>query len=120
MAFWGNLDLDLKRIAGIRIAPIVGVGEARGRGGGHHRARHVRHGQAELPGAVAIDRDIERGIAAFLRDLEVAQESQAGHPRADLQGVGVIVRETDALHGDLDGGGRTEAHHLADDVAGFE
>ncbi len=38
----------------------------------------------------------------------------------DLLRVGVIVLQAGALHGDFDGRGRSEAHHLGDDVAGFE
>ena len=38
----------------------------------------------------------------------------------DLLRVGVVVGQADALHGDLDRSGRAEAHHLGDDVGGFE
>ena len=39
---------------------------------------------------------------------------------ANLLGVPVVVREAGALHRNLDGCGRSEAHHLRDDVGGFK
>ena len=60
------------------------------------------------------------GIVELLRELQVAQEIELRQLRADLLRVGVVVREAGALHRDFDRRRRAEAHHLADDVAGFE
>ena len=71
-----ELHLDLEGIAGRRIAPVVRLGEARRRGRGHDGAHDVRHRQAELAGALAVDRDIERRVVVLLRVLQVAQEAE--------------------------------------------
>src|ERR1019366_5350797 len=83
-------------------------------------ARYVRHAQTELAGALAVDRNVERGIIQFLGVLEIAQEGDLGHLRLHLHGVGGVILQADSLHGYFDGRRRSEAHHLADDVAGFE
>ena len=77
-----QLHLDLERVAGDGIAPVVRVGEARRRRGRDHRADHVGHGQAELPGALAVDGDVEGREAALLRELQVAQEVELRQLRA--------------------------------------
>ena len=55
-----DLHLDLEGVAGGRVAPVVGIGEAGGGGGGDDGADDVGHRQAELSGALAVDRDVER------------------------------------------------------------
>ena len=121
MRFCGSSHLDLKRVAGVRVAPVVRLGEARGRGRGHDGARHVRHGQSELTGALAVDVDVERGIVRGLaQTADRAGRAAAAICDLDLLGEGVVVLQIAALHGHFDGRGRAEAHHLTDDVAGFE
>ena len=115
-----QLNLDLKGITGDGIAPVIRLDET-GRGcGGHDGTGNVRHAQAELSGAFAIDGDVECGIVQFLGALKIAQERQLGHLRLYFQGVAGIILKTDALYGNLDRCRRSETHHLADDVAGFE
>ncbi len=82
--------------------------------------RHIRHGQAELAGALAIDVDVERRIVVLLRELQIAQEAELGQLRLHFLRVGVIVLQADSLHRDFDGRRRAEAHHLGDDIARFE
>ena len=73
-----------------------------------------------MPGAFAIDGDIERGVVDVLRKLEVAEEGELGELLMNLFRKGEVVLQVAAEHGDFDGRGRTEAHHLADDVGCFE
>ena len=81
---------------------------------------HVRHGETELAGAVAVDVDIERGKVHLLLELQIAQRTQLGQLRPDLLRIGVDILQIGSLHVHLNRRGRTEAHHLGNDVAGFE
>ena len=55
---------------------------------------HVRHGQAELAGALAVDGDVERRVVALLGELQIAQESQFGQLR-----LGSFARRRSRLRG---------------------
>ena len=67
-----NLDLNLEAIAAPRIAPEIQVGVAARRGGGDQRTGDFGGRYAILPGAIAIDLDLQRRIIERLRILEIA------------------------------------------------
>ena len=79
-----QLDLNLERLAGVRIAPVVRLRESRRRRGRHDGVDHVSHGQAELAGAVAVDANVQRGVVRLLRELQIAQEGAASPFRCGL------------------------------------
>ncbi len=60
------------------------------------------------------------GKFGLLGELQVAQEGQLDQLRVQGSREGVVVVEARALHRDFHRGRRAEAHHLGDDVAGFE
>src|SRR5207244_622383 len=67
------LHLDLKRVAAPWVAPEIRIGEAAGCRGRNKRAGHIGGRDPKLPGAIAIDLDIERGVIDRLRILQVPQ-----------------------------------------------
>ena len=115
-----KLHLKLKRIAGIWIAPVVRVRKPRRGSRRHNRTDHIRHGEPELARSLPVDVDIERWVIVFLSELQIPQETQFCQLRLDLSGVSVIVGETSALHRNFHGRGRSKAHHLRNDIGGFE
>ena len=65
-----------------------------------------------------VDLDGNRRVVQLLLELNVAQAGDLFHPRFDLLGAGARVSARFGLEtASLDGGGRAEAHHLADHVS---
>src|SRR5690242_4675246 len=60
------------------------------------------------------------GVIHCLGKLQIPQEGQLVQFGMDLLCERVIVFKSWALHGEIDGCRRAEAHHLTDDVSGFK
>ena len=66
----------------------------------------------ELPGALAINVDVDGRIIERLTELQIAQARNLLHLGQHLIGEGAVGREIRSAHRDLDRRRRTEVHNL--------
>ena len=64
--------------------------------------------------------DLQRRIVLRLGKLQIAKERQLRELGPHFRRVRPVVRQARTLNGNLDRCRRAGAHHLVDDVAGFE
>ena len=115
-----NLHLDLERVAAAGIAPIIRIGETAGGSCRHERSRDTRDVQPELPCPGAVDVDSDGRVVERLGELQVPERPYFRQLGPEFLRESPPRLQVGALDGHFDRGGRSEAHHLADDVRRFE
>ena len=105
-----HLDLQAVALAGFRIGPVVGHGEAAARSGGDEAAGGIAHLYTEQARAFAVDVHIDARVVEGLAELHVTQVFEGGELGAERFGMRTAGGEVFAADGDLDGGGRSERH----------
>ena len=116
----GNLDLEAHADTAAGVGPVVGGCETAGGCRGDEGTRDIARADTEEAGAFAVDLDVDGGEIERLGDVDVAEIRKCAEFGGDFFGKLAARGERRPADGDLDGGGRAEAHDARDEITRLE